>query len=107
MHKILNNTLLVSATAAIIGLARLAEAQEIAEGGIAVMFGRTDEGPWGEAKSDFDILLRSPNATGSFPITGSSISSNATAADTTEAWSWSSKWHRRGNVSLFLSCLSN
>lgn len=91
MHRNLGNTLFVSAAAAGSGLARLAEAQEVVEGGIAALYGRDGEGPRGEAKPEFDNLLRSPNATGSFPVPGPSISSNATAANTSEGWSWSSK----------------
>lgn len=91
MYRNLKNTLCVSAAAAGSGLARLAEAQVVVEGGIAAMYGRVDEGPRGEPKSDFDSLLRSPNATGSFPIPGLSISSNATTDNTSEGWYWSSK----------------
>lgn len=69
----------------------LAEAQEVVEGGIAAVYGTAKKGPWHEAKSDFDILLQSPNATGNFPVTGPSISSNPTASNTSEGWSWSSE----------------
>lgn len=91
MQRDLKSTLFVSAAAAGSGLARLAEAQEVVEGGIAALYGRLDEGPRGEAKLDFDSLLRSPNATGSFRVPGSSILSNAKTADPSKGWSWSSK----------------
>lgn len=107
MHGNLKNTFFVSAAAAGSGLIRLAEAQEVVEGGIAAIYGRVDDGPRGEPNPDFDSLLRSPNATGSFLVPGPSISSNATDTDTSEGWSWSSKSHRRGNQSFFMSCLPN
>lgn len=90
MNKSLRKILFSCLAAAGTGL-WLAEAQEVAEGGIKALYGTSDQGPWHEAKSDFDALLQSPNATGNFPVPGPSISPTATASDTSDGWSWSSK----------------
>lgn len=86
MHRNLRTTLEVCAAAA--GLAFLADAQKVAEGGIATIQGTHDKGPWSEPKSDFDAILRSPNATGQFDVPGFDI---PTDSNITGGWSWSSK----------------
>lgn len=90
MQKILQKILFSCVAAASTGQ-WLAEAQEVAEGGIKALYGTSHKGPWREAKSGFDALLQTPNATGNFPVPGPSISSTATASDTSDGWSWSSK----------------
>lgn len=86
MHITLPKTLEVCAVAA--GLAFLADAQEVAEGGIATIHGTDDKGPWSEPKSDFDTILQSPNATGQFDVPGFDI---PTASNISGGWSWSGK----------------
>lgn len=91
MHSTLRTTLLACAAAAGTGLIWLADAQDVVDGGISILHGSDDEGPWGLAKSDFDALLRNPNATGNFPIPGPGIEYPTTDSNISGDWSWSSK----------------
>ncbi|POS70541.1 hypothetical protein DHEL01_v211066 [Diaporthe helianthi] len=85
MHRNFRAAFLVCAAAAGAGLVC---AQDVAEGGIALLYGTPEKGPRGESISEFEALLQKPNATGTFGSPGPEVE-HATDSNISGDWSWS------------------
>lgn len=80
--------ILLIITAGNIGIGSVEAGKATVDGAIEIALGTDNQGPWHEPKTEFDNLLHSPNATGSFPISGPNISAPYSPSAKPEGWSW-------------------